>query len=132
MVNYPPFSGIALVATGGFAGALTRYGIDVALPSTLVATLTVNVIGSFVLGLLFFGNRGGDLLGEQATLIGATGFVSSFTTYSTFVVDAVLAAPATAGVYVLASYLLGFGAVLVGRPAGERLARSKTAIGGNN
>ena len=118
----PTLPGVALVATGGFAGALARYGVDVALTSTLAATLVVNVFGSFALGVVFFGNRRGGLLGDRATLVAVTGFISSFTTYSTFVIDAVVTEPVTAGAYVFASYALGFSAVILGRPVGRRLA----------
>ena len=126
----PPVSTFALVAAGGFAGALSRYAVDLVLLS-LSATLLVNGLGSFVLGLLFYGNRQADVLSGPTMLVAATGFVSSFTTYSTFVVDAVLATPATAGVYVLASYALGFGAVLVGRGSSRwLLARTDPDDGG--
>lgn len=110
----------ALVGVGGFAGALSRYAVDLIAPS-LLATLAVNVAGSFALGLLFYTQRQGDILTAHTMLVAATGFVSSFTTYSTFVVDAVTATPIIAGAYVLASYLLGFGAALVGKWASSRL-----------
>jgi len=116
----PSAVGIGLVATGGFVGALSRYAVEVAIPSALVATLAVNVLGSFALGVLFYGNRGG-LVGERAMLGAATGFISSFTTYSAFVVDTTAVAPTTAGLYVAGSYALGFGAAGLGGYGGRRL-----------
>jgi CrcB protein len=87
----------------------------------------VNVLGSFALGVLFFGSREGDLVSERAMLVAATGFLSSFTTYSTFVIDTVTATPAVAGVYVVGSYALGFGAALAGGHSGRHLAGRRTA-----
>lgn len=123
--------GTALVAIGGFAGALLRYATETAAPSTLAATLLVNVLGSFTLGVLFYRTRHGGALGERTWLLVATGGVSSFTTYSTFVVDTVLAAPVTAGLYVLASYTLGFAAAAVGGYGGRRLAGARPSPGGD-
>jgi CrcB protein len=47
----------------------------------------------------------------------ATGFIASFTTYSTFIIGALTTSPMLAVGYVATSYVLGFGAVLVGREA---------------
>ena len=124
----PTLTGTLFVALGGFLGATARYGVDVALPSALGATLAVNVVGSFLLGVLFFRSRRDDLLDRRLMLLIATGFVSSFTTYSTFVIDALFAAPVTAGLYVIGSYLLGFAAVFFARPAGKRLATRRTSM----
>jgi CrcB protein len=70
-----------LVGTGGAVGALLRHYVsqraDVeAFPA---GTLTVNVLGSFVLGLVTFLGVGNQLL----LLIG-TGACGSFTTFSSF------------------------------------------------
>lgn len=113
---------VVLVAVGGSAGAMLRYGVEGALPSGLGATLAVNVLGSFALGILFFGNRHGELLSGRAMLVVGTGCISSFTTYSTFVVDVATTAPATAAVYVAGSYALGLGAAFVGGQGGRRLS----------
>ncbi len=112
---------VLLVAVGGFVGTFARYGIDVIVVSSLASTLVVNVVGSFALATVFFGNQHGDLFGTRMTLLVATGFLSSFTTYSTFVIDAVFADPLIAGAYVMASYLLGFSAAMLGRLLGRRL-----------
>ena len=76
-----------LVALGGAAGAVARYGVDrvvvAHLASTLVATGIVNISGSFVLGLLagLLGPRSG--LPDEVTMLVAVGFLGSYTTFST-------------------------------------------------
>lgn len=121
----PSIHRIGLVASGGFAGATLRYGIDLAVPVSLLATATVNVVGCLVLGVIVFGMDENGLLGEYTALLLTTGLISSFTTYSTFVLDTLLASPETAGVYVLGSYAIGFAAVVVGRRVGIWLATTE-------
>ncbi|HMB50546.1 fluoride efflux transporter FluC [Natronoarchaeum rubrum] len=108
---------VLVVGIGGFAGSNLRYAVELFVANSLVATATVNVLGCFALGFLVYENRfAGTISGTSRTLM-ATGFVASFTTYSTFVVDAITTAPLTALGYVAGSYALGFGAVLAGREA---------------
>lgn len=106
---------ILLIAVGGFAGANLRYFVDLALPGTLPATFLVNVVGSFALGVLVYDSLNQPAITDNSRLVFGTGFLSSFTTYSTFVIDAVLVEPLTAASYVLGSYLVGFLAVIAGR-----------------
>lgn len=82
------------VALGGALGAMGRYGVALALPTRPDggfpwATLTVNLIGSTLLGA-FAGLAVGGRLGPPAVqaALGA-GFCGAFTTFSTFAVDAV-------------------------------------------
>ena len=82
---------VALVAVAGAGGALLRYGIVSAvgaksLPWSIAA---VNVIGSFLLGLLMAvaSQRGWP---AATTVPLAVGFLGSFTTFSTFSYDAQL------------------------------------------
>lgn len=106
---------IILVAIGGFAGANLRYFVELLVPATLGATALVNVLGSFALGFIFYENQFAGRISGSARRVLATGFLSSFTTYSTFVVDAVTVEPAVGIVYVVGSYTLGFVGVLLGR-----------------
>ena len=102
--------GILLVAGGGFLGAVARYGVDVAVGGpTGVGTLVVNAVGSFVLGLLV-----ARATTTRTQLFVGTGALSSFTTYSTFVGDAVALGGGAGVAYVGASYAVGFAAALVG------------------
>lgn len=107
---------LLLIAVGGFVGAALRYAVALALPTGFPwGTLAVNVAGSFALGVLLYEAHLADLLSPETRLVVGTGFLSSFTTYSTFAVETVAMDPALAGVNVLANYVLGFAAVLAGR-----------------
>lgn len=70
-----------LVGTGGAIGALLRHYVSqqVEADAFPLGTLTVNVLGSFVLGVITFLGVGNQLL----LLIG-TGVCGSFTTFSSF------------------------------------------------
>ena len=116
---------LALVAGGGFAGANARWLLAVSLPA-LGGTLAANVLGAFALGAVVATVAAGRLTPATRAAL-ATGFLSSFTTYSTFAVESALAgSPALAIGNVLANYALGFGAAAAGLAAGRRL------VGGEN
>ncbi|MEH7418153.1 fluoride efflux transporter CrcB [Neobacillus drentensis] len=75
---------IALVAVGGFCGAISRFGLSNLIkgryPTTFpFATLLINLAGSFLLGLIF----GANIENTWRLLLG-TGFMGAFTTFSTF------------------------------------------------
>jgi CrcB protein len=79
-----------IVAIGGSLGALARYATNTwmarHLPSVFpYATLSVNLAGSFFLGLLLGGNFAHWLI-----LLLGTGFMGAFTTFSTFKLECVL------------------------------------------
>ena len=107
---------VGLVALFGAAGALTRYGISSAIGdrSFPLATLGINVVGSFLLGVL---------LASQASSMWTTalgvGFLGAFTTFSTFAVETDRLDRSTAVVYVTLSVLLGVGAAALGRSVGD-------------
>lgn len=115
----------ALVAVGGFSGSLLRFGVGLLLPG-LVGTFVVNVVGSLVLGGLVGAFRGSDRLGRRSRLVAGAGFLSSFTTYSTFVVQSAGAGPALLVANVLATYAFGFAGALLGLRAGQRVAGGST------
>lgn len=75
-----------LIAAGGILGALLRHFISEAIEDETIplGTLTVNVLGSFVLGLMTFLQAG-----PNALLLVGTGITGSFTTFSSFSVDVV-------------------------------------------
>ncbi|QLH80180.1 fluoride efflux transporter FluC [Halosimplex pelagicum] len=118
---------LALVAVGGFAGAALRYALALALPGTFPwGTLAVNGLGSFALGVVLYERHFADALSAETRLVVGTGFLSSFTTYSTFAVETTrlagsagpeLAAsgPTLAAANVAANYAVGIAGVLCGR-----------------
>ena len=70
-----------LLSVGGAAGAVSRYLVGLALDNELFpwSTLAVNVLGSFVLGVVLFGVSNDDML-----LLVGVGFCGAFTTFSSF------------------------------------------------
>ncbi|MEF8806689.1 fluoride efflux transporter FluC [Natronomonas sp.] len=105
-----------LVALGGFAGALCRHAVSVALSETFPwGTLAVNVVGAFLLGLVVYETAASGRIPDAARLLLSTGFLSSFTTYSTFAWETVALSPRLAALNVVANYALGFLAVLLAR-----------------
>ena len=110
---------LALVAGGGFAGANARWLLAVALPD-LGGTLAANVLGAFALGVVVATVAAGRL-SPAVRLAFATGFLSSFTTYSTFAVESALAgSPALVVGNLLANYALGFAAAALGMTLARR------------
>lgn len=106
---------VALVAIGGFLGAVLRHAVTVALPTEVVGTLAVNAVGSFALGALLSDSRIGDALSAETRIVVGTGFLSSFTTYSAFAVQTVSLPPRLAVANVAANYGLAFLAVVIGQ-----------------
>lgn len=105
---------LGLVAAGGAAGAVTRHAVAVAV-GTPLGTLAANVAGSLLLGLLVARS-----LPDRVASFAATGFCSSFTTYSTFAAETLALAPPLAVGYVVATYGLGIVAAAVGVRLGGR------------
>ena len=102
----------ALVGVGGFAGAIGRHAVALVVPSgSPWGTLSVNVAGAFLLGVFVFGTADLRRVPESARLVVATGFLASFTTYSTFAAETVALSPVPATVYVFATYGVVFLAV---------------------
>ena len=78
----------AFVALFGALGALARFACSKWLPTSAGtlpwATLLVNGLGSFLLGLLTGWCLSTNALDERWRIALATGFLGSFTTFSTF------------------------------------------------
>jgi len=73
-----------VVGIGGVAGALARHLLGERLDAGIADTLAVNVLGSFLLGVLLAVPVDGTL-----GLALATGFCGAFTTFSTFAFETV-------------------------------------------
>ncbi|MDF1837152.1 MAG: fluoride efflux transporter CrcB [Planctomycetota bacterium] len=79
----------ACVALGGAAGAVARFAVSGRLGTVggsgfPLGTLAVNVLGCLVIGYLLGFGESRDWLGERARWFLVTGFLGSFTTFSTF------------------------------------------------
>jgi CrcB protein len=118
---------LSQVALGGAIGAALRYLTNVGAmrlfgPGFPVATLVVNVAGSFLMGVLVvvLARKGGNHLAPFLM----TGILGGFTTFSAFSLDALTlwerGQTLTAFTYVAASVILSLAAIA----AGLALARS--------
>jgi CrcB protein len=112
---------VVLVALGGAFGSVMRYGIGVAFGETKwpAATLVINVVGSFLLGVVM--TWGVSRLSADVRIGLAVGVLGGFTTYSTFSYDAATLDRRGAAIYVVLSVALGIAAALAGRNLGNRL-----------
>jgi CrcB protein len=116
---------VLLVAAGGVVGVVARYalGTTVAHDTLPWVTVAINVVGSFLLGLLTAVGTG--LAPEVRTALGV-GLLGGFTTFSTFSVDVLKQIEAgesgKALLYIVASVILGIGAAAVGYYAGRAVA----------
>lgn len=80
------------VGVGGFIGSVLRYGISLAFQAKSLtqfpwSTLTVNLIGSFLIGLLLA--IGKKSFSDNTLLLLVTGLLGGFTTFSAFSVEVV-------------------------------------------
>ncbi len=120
---------VLLVALGGAIGAPLRYLIDVTVTGRRDVvfpwgTLTVNIVGSFVLGLLVGGvaARGGPTW--LLSLVG-TGVCGALTTFSTFAYETLRLVEdgswALAARNIASNVIVGYAACAVGLWAGSGL-----------
>ncbi|MGE0751511.1 MAG: fluoride efflux transporter CrcB [Variibacter sp.] len=119
-----------IVFIGGGVGAALRHGVNVACGRLLanfpLGTLTVNVTGSIIMGVLagYFAYKGDAA--QAWRLFFTTGILGGYTTFSSFSLDAALLwerhEPWLAAGYVLASVMIS----LLGLFAGMYLVRQLT------
>ena len=85
---------ILIVGLGGFFGTVVRFGsvkfiaqfTNISFP---YGTLFVNIIGSFIIGILFALSSKTTIMSSEMRLLLTTGFCGGFTTFSTFALDCV-------------------------------------------
>jgi CrcB protein len=130
----PPFSPSFLLAVGlGSAiGGVARYSLtrlvqdrtDVAFP---FGTLTVNVLGCLLIGIIIQASVSGGRMSDTTKLLLTSGFCGGFTTFSTFSYESIEliqnGAWSRAVIYVSVSVIAGLGAVWAG------IAMVKAAFG---
>lgn len=108
-------SPVISVAVGGALGAVLRYvvGLAVAFP---LGTLTVNVVGSFAIGVIWVWLAAKGLQHWLPLIM--TGVLGGFTTFSAFSLDALRLVEdgrtAAAGGYIAASVVLSIAACAAG------------------
>ena len=114
---------ILLIGLGGFIGSVLRYFVSKLnnyweVLSIPIGTLAVNVIGSFLIGLVSaYALKTGNL-SEEMKLFIITGLMGGFTTFSAFSNKNVLMMQngkfAAVALYIGLSVLLGFAAAFLG------------------
>ncbi len=85
-------STIGAVAIGGALGAIARYGVNISSIHVLGngfpwATLIVNILGSFIMGLAIAKFSTMDQISQEIKILFVTGFLGAFTTFSAFSLD---------------------------------------------
>ena len=122
------------VGAGGALGSSARWGVSLSAaailgPSFPWATLCVNVIGSFLIGLYFTVTEpdGRYLVAPVSRQFVLAGFCGGFTTFSAFSLEALMLACrsewALMLVYVAGSVALWLAAVWIGHAIGLRINR---------
>ncbi len=106
---------ILSIAIGGALGAVSRYLINtgfmafgISLP---FATLTVNIVGSFLMGVIIsYLAHFDNYLSQEIKAMITTGFLGALTTFSTFSLDAITMLERQeylyASLYILASVVI--------------------------
>lgn len=114
-----------LVFVGAGIGGVLRYGINLAGARLLGvdfpwATLFINVLGSFVMGVVaaWFVLRPSAAGSQELRIFLTTGVLGGFTTFSSFSLEAIYlwerGAPAAAFAYVGSSLVVGLAALVAG------------------
>ena len=83
---------LLLVGLGGFIGSVARFlvsklNLSWHFFSIPMGTLTVNVLGSFIIGILVGISAKSDLISTDLRVFLMVGFCGGFTTFSTFAFD---------------------------------------------
>jgi fluoride exporter len=111
---------LLLVGLGGSIGSMVRYAASLLIKSKLFpfATLSVNIIGSFIIGLVFAMSIKEDGISDNWKLFLTPGICGGFTTFSAFSLENVeLLQSGKIGMaltYIILSVVLGIAAAFLG------------------
>jgi CrcB protein len=83
------FKLILLVGMGGFIGSVarflgSRYITENFLSSFPFGTMTINIVGCFLIGIFYGMSERGNLMNEEWRIFLTVGFCGGFTTFSSF------------------------------------------------
>lgn len=104
----------ALIALGGFIGAVLRYLLDEQVPS-LIGTLAVNFFGCVLMGIFMYESIYLGTFGRHTRIFFTTGLIGAFTTFSALSVQSFQAGPVIGMANLLANIILGLAGILAGR-----------------
>lgn len=114
---------VLLIGIGSFIGGVSRYYsqqiITKFFPSPLpYGTLTVNIVGCFLIGVIYGLSERGNIVSPEWRLFLATGFCGGFTTFSTFSYESIGLVHDREffylSLYVALSVIVGFAATFLG------------------
>lgn len=83
---------ILLVGMGGFLGSVSRFLVGQGLHRFFntvfpIGTMTVNIVGSFIIGVVYSLAERNNLVSPEMRMFLAVGFCGGFTTFSSFAFD---------------------------------------------
>ena len=120
---------MALIGMGGFLGSISRFYLSMMIHRIIphlsfpLGTLAVNVLGCFLIGLLYGLADTRQFFGDEARLFLAIGVLGGFTTFSTFGYETLALLRGTEYTWAVVSVLMhlaaGLGAVWVGNSLGR-------------
>ncbi len=112
-----------LVGLGGFLGSVSRFLVGQGLHRLFdtvfpIGTMTVNIVGSFIIGIVYSLAERDNLINPEMRMFLAVGFCGGFTTFSSFAFDKLNLLKDSGflylSVYVAGSVFLGLIAVYLG------------------
>ena len=117
---------ILLVGIGGAIGAMLRYAITDIMPSDELpyGTITVNLLGSLLLGIIFGALAADALINQDNLLLFGTGLLGAFTTMSAFAMETVKLSEneiSTAFFYIIITIVGSVGLAWIGYKVGMEL-----------
>ncbi|RUT73177.1 fluoride efflux transporter CrcB [Ancylomarina longa] len=86
------FRTLLVIGTGGFLGSVLRFLVGQGMQRIFntmfpIGTMTVNVIGSFIIGVVYSLAERENLINPEMRMFLAVGFCGGFTTFSSFAFD---------------------------------------------
>jgi fluoride exporter len=117
------------IAIGGTLGCWGRYGMTLLIQAIWgrefpYATLSINVLGSFLMGFLFIETLERLTIGPYFRIGVLTGFLGGFTTFSTFAMESLLLAEQGEAIKSALYVALSVGLGLLAAFAGAYIARN--------
>lgn len=110
-VNYYSY---AIIAVGGFLGAVLRWFIDMQIPS-LLGTLLVNFFGCVFMGIFMYESIYIGTFSRETRIFFGVGLIGAFTTFSALAVQSFEVSPTVAFLNLAANLVLGLSGIFVGR-----------------